>query len=120
MERGSRAAERDRDRERKGRTGRGPRVAMIRAMKRYKRDDVAKRECGEERRRSRGAKWRREDAIWETARRDRAQTARLGSGERGRGEGGTESVAIMTENCALPGSAAQHRHLIQFNCDTVQ
>lgn len=36
------------------------------------------------------------------------------------GEGGTESVAIMTENCALPSSAAQHRHLIQFNCDTVQ
>lgn len=29
-------------------------------------------------------------------------------------------VAIMTENCALPGSVAQHRHLIQFNCDTVQ
>lgn len=63
----------------RGRTGRGPRVAMIRATKRYKRDDVAKRECGEERRRrkwSGGAKWRREDAIWETARRDRAQTAR--------------------------------------------
>lgn len=98
---------------------------MIRATKRYKRDDVAKRECGEERRRrkwSGGAKWRREDAIWETARRDRAQTARWGAGNGGgeTGEGGTESVAIMTENCALPGSAAQHRHLIQFNCDTVQ
>lgn len=65
-----------------------------------------------------GAKWRREDAI-ETARRDRAQTARWGAGSGG-GGGGTESVAIMTENCALPGSAAQHRHLIQFNCDTVQ
>lgn len=66
-----------------------------------------------------GAKWGREDAI-ETARRDRAQSARWGAGERGRRGEGRESVAIMTENCALPGSAAQHRHLIQFNCDTVQ
>lgn len=53
-----------------------------------------------------------------TERRLHAGGAGNGGGETG--EGGTESVAIMTENCALPGSAAQHRHLIQFNCDTVQ
>lgn len=118
MERGNR-----RERER-GRTGRGPRVAMIRATKRYKRDDVARGSVAERRRQKWSGERRRSKVEKERCDRDceegQSADCTLGSGERGKGEGGTESVAIMTENCALPGSAAQHRHLIQFNCDTVQ
>lgn len=79
MERGSGAAEsgeteRERRGEGGGRTGRGPRVAMIRATKRYKRDDVAGERGGTKKAKMERRAWRSE--VEEKGRCDRGGTER--------------------------------------------
>lgn len=88
MERGNR-----RERER-GRTGRGPRVAMIRATKRYKRDDVARGSVADRRRQKWSGERRRSKVEKGRCDRDceegQSADCTLGSGERGRGTGDGE------------------------------